>query len=230
MMRPRPSLVILAVVLGAAWLAIPPPSQAAFSLRLQSGDDDITITDGGVGDSHSATGAITFVGAVGDFILNVTTGLSKPIVGGPNEAHIDLNSVDVMFSRAGGTLTITLVDTFNLPPQPAPFTLQSMVGGTVFAPPGSTLTFQSWANSDTPVQLGPFGLGPFSGSETTTFSATGPFSLQSQAVITFTGPGVVSFNGNTIAAVPAPGGITLVLCAGVPFLGFCGLRRLQKKA
>ena len=66
----------------------------------------VTIVDGGAGDTLPATvGAINFNGAVGNWIINLTTGLSGFGGGTP---QVDLNSVD--FTSSGGHLTITLSD------------------------------------------------------------------------------------------------------------------------
>ena len=78
--------------------------------------DDV---DGGVGtfttkgfstsaDGSPGDGLVTFNGAVGSFIVNVTTGISKPVIGNPSKGRIDLNSVNV--SGSAGTLQLMLTD------------------------------------------------------------------------------------------------------------------------
>ena len=64
---------ILAVALGLALLAVAAaPSHAVPVLRLTAdGGVPVTITDGGGGDFNGATGAITFIGPVGVFEVNI---------------------------------------------------------------------------------------------------------------------------------------------------------------
>jgi hypothetical protein len=180
-------------------------------------------------------GLVSFSGALGNFSVNVTTGTSKPLVGGLNKAEIDLNSVNVTSQGSGGNLTIVLADTgFTSPVGPA--TLDSSVGGTVAPGSGNSFTFQSWANNSnlsplpastfvappgsiTPGLQGPFLPTAFSSDISTPITASSNFSLFSEAVINLTGGGeTVSFDGFTTVTTPAPGAIVLAL-SGLPILG-----------
>ncbi len=238
-----PPPTILLVVLTV--LTTPTFADAGFYLRLQSGSDVVVVQDNQVGDANSAVGAITFIGNVGsNFTTNVTTGLTNPIVGNNSTGHLDLNSVNVA-SNGSGSLTITLVNDAMSSPTTTPAEVQliSQLGGTLSG--SGQLTYQSWFNpsggtgptfdgngvmtvpggSQSSGQLGPYS-GPFSGYSATnyfTLSST-PYTLFNQAVISFNGPGSVSFNGDTLLATPAPGGLALALCA-LPFLGFAYSRR-----
>ena len=73
----------------------------------------VFCADGDSCDANGASGAVTFVGALGAFSVNVTTGLSKPVLTGGNPL-MDLNSVDVV-TQAGAlemhTLAILFSDT-----------------------------------------------------------------------------------------------------------------------
>jgi len=98
------------------------PVQAAFVLTLDdptsSGIDVVladyllpgSLTDSGLQVSHldnaGGMGVISFSGAVGAFNVNVTTGVSDPIIG---PSRLDLNSIDV--SGSAGTLNVSLTDT-----------------------------------------------------------------------------------------------------------------------
>ena len=75
----------------------------ALQLRLSSGLTTVTVNDG------NADGFVTFNGAVGDFNINVSTGLSDPALAGPYP-HMDLNSVNVA-STAPASIAILLSDT-----------------------------------------------------------------------------------------------------------------------
>jgi len=80
---------------------------------------DVTLTDGDPGDQSSEAGAIVFNGTLGVFAINVTTGISKPLVTSPQ--LMDLNSVSVS-SGAAGQLFIQLTDT-GFGPTTDPFSL-----------------------------------------------------------------------------------------------------------
>ncbi len=238
------------ILVGAGILTTPSLAGAAFQLRLQAGSDVVVVQDNQAGDLNAAVGAITFSGPVGgNFTLNVTTGLTNPVIGNSFAAHMDLNSVNVS-STSGGSLAITLINDAVTSPTitPTPVGLTSQVGGTLTS--SGSFTFQSWFNpnaaaaptygpngqllapggSITPGELGPYTGGPFSGSASSQFMLNQtPYSLFSQAFINFDGQGVVSFNGDTILATPVPGGLTLALC-GLPFLGVAYWRRRAKKA
>src|SRR5262245_784519 len=72
-----------------------------FRLRLEdtATGEGVVLTDNGAGDINGLNGAITFSGSIGGFVVNVTTGLSQPIIGGTNNyAELDLNSVNVSMS------------------------------------------------------------------------------------------------------------------------------------
>src|SRR5262245_28650904 len=107
----------------------------------------VVVTDGEDGDINPLTGVITYSGAINnDFLVNVTTGVSKPVIGGVNNyAELDLNSVNVQVGRAG-TLRITLEDTGYTSGPDGELSAVGAVGGTLIAAPGSTATFQSWVN------------------------------------------------------------------------------------
>src|SRR5215218_4149397 len=89
---------------------ITPASAGPVTIRLDDGLGNVVeVADGSAGDINPVAGAVTYMGAVGAFILNVTTGLSAPLIGSSGVAEIDLNSVDVNTSGAG-TLTIWISD------------------------------------------------------------------------------------------------------------------------
>jgi hypothetical protein len=212
----------------------------SFRLRIENTGlgQGTVITDNGPGDSNPLTGVITFSGSLpGGFAVNVTTGLSKPMIGGTtNIAEIDLNSVNVQTTGAG-TLRITLEDTDFINGANGTLSFIGGVGGTLTATGGSSATFNAWVNpGDLVPALGPdtfpaaplgaiggipagsiaafgsgvtFGPGAFSATGEAPFIKSGPYSLFSQANIVFTGAGVVSFDLDS-QVVPEPSSMILL--------------------
>ena len=229
----------------------------SFRLRIENTGlgQGAVITDNGVGDSNPLIGVITFSGPVpGGFVVNVTTGLSKPMVGGTtNIAELDLNSVNVQTAGAG-TLRITLEDTDFIAGANGLLSFVGLVGGTLTAPGGSSVTFNTWVNpADLVPALGPdtspaaalgaiggipagsiaafgsgvsFGPGGYSATGGAPFIKSGPYSLFSQSTIVFTGAGTVSFDLDS-RVVPEPSSLLLL---GTGLLGVATLgRRYSKK-
>jgi hypothetical protein len=125
-------------------------------LRLSDGTTTVTIVDNGSGDiASSIPGMITFAGGIGEFMINVTTGISTPVVGAPNAPHLDISSLQVT-SRVndplcptckgtGGTLTISFTDTNFVPLAPNLTFFRSTIGGT--AGPGVTGSFSTYLDN-----------------------------------------------------------------------------------
>ena len=101
------------LLIGLAALAASAVSVSAHAvpqLRLSDGINTVTVTDSGAGDVNPLAGVVVFNGAVGDFSVNVTTGITKPLLGSPTDPILDLNSIDVT-GAAGGVLTIEFTKT-----------------------------------------------------------------------------------------------------------------------
>jgi hypothetical protein len=201
-------------------------ARADFKIRIEDptnpSNPPLTITDNGPGDTNALVGQISFNVQYGNFLVAAETGISKPIVGGPSRAEVDLNSLNIT-SFGGGQLLITLEDTdFTVPPN-ALLTMQSSVGGTMTAEAGSSVTFTAYANPGNAVPfvlntdvtnipagsvalpLGTFTTDNYNNTATTTFTRTpgSPYSLFSQARIVAVGDfSSIGFDHSTFVTAP----------------------------
>jgi hypothetical protein len=245
-------LLVMAMLLMAAIVAFPPMANAVPTLYLLDLDNTanyVLITDGGNGDSNTAAGAVTYIGGIGNFIITVNTGLSKPILGSTSQPQLDLSSVEL--SGAAGNIAIMFNDTgFSLP---GTNTANMSIGGTVG--PGSTVTYNTYyssinaginlpLSSSVPSLATLIGsLGGFSnpGTSAVSFggdfsgviSPTNPFSLTEVVIISHTGLGVSNTSFNAALAVvpfsiPVPAPSTLLLL-GSGLVGLVGLRFRRKR-
>jgi hypothetical protein len=73
-------------------------ANATVELQLTSGATVITVTDGLAGDANPAANVVTFIGAVGSWNLNITTGFGEGTFPG---AIMDLGSANTSLGGAG---------------------------------------------------------------------------------------------------------------------------------
>ena len=192
--------VSAAVVLAALTFVAPADRANALTLQLTQGLNTVTTNDG------VTPGLAQFIGALGTYIVNVSTGISDPILGSPAAPHMDLNSVNVA-GPSGGVLTIMLSDTgFNGTGGLISFLHQ--IGGTVTGGSVSVKTYFDASNTlfgtGTLLSSFAFGTSPFSNAATGVgLSLLTPYSLTQVVTLTLGGGGIASFNSE-LQATPIP--------------------------
>jgi hypothetical protein len=214
---------ILALCLSAA------PAMAGMKLMLDAGGGNtVTVTDADL------DGVISYIGAVGGSVwtVNITTGISKPVLGGPGVAEMHLDSVNVS-SGGAGVLDVWLTDTdFVLPPAVTVGILTSEFGGVADA--GGTV--QLWQSLDpvnaewgvpasSTLDSGPLGPGSFNDTRSMGVPISGSFSLTEKVTITHTGAGQSTSFDAVSQVVPIPGAVLL----GILGLSAAGIK-LRKYA
>jgi hypothetical protein len=215
----RQNVYLLAFVL---LLAVCMPASATLQLTLSSGvGPAIVVNDNVAGDSNPAAGVITFIGPVGNWTINVTTGLIA------NSPLIDLNSTDTVAGGGSGINALTLQ--FSATDYTGPVNgLNSRIGGTLGS--GANLTYQGYVNGNnalngtvTPIgALQSFGPGPvqFSGVVHGGSAGPGMFSLTQVVTISGSGQGINSSFDAAIDPVPEPASVALLGGALLMTMGF----------
>jgi hypothetical protein len=224
----KPSWLAIVLVMGLAATLSLISTAHALTVRLSDGTTTVTVADGGVGDSCAATGCVGFAGGVGSFIVNITTGISKPLLPG---ARLELSSVDVFSAGGGDSLTIDLTDAGFLPGTAG--TLTSTLAGVLGAPAGSTVNAQQCVGvgefdcSNVTITHAQFGPGAYSQSVSASFASAIPFSITETVVLAFTGFGSNSLS-QASTAVPQPLAL-LLLGLGLAGLGAIPMWRASRR-
>jgi hypothetical protein len=224
-------LTLSAVVLATVSLA---PAYAVETLTLSdnAGDTATGIV------SSSVPGLITFAGAVGNWTLNLSAGISMPIIGSATSPAMDLISVNGFSAGpgklSGNVLTITFTDTgFG----PTTGTASTGISGTQSH---GSINFSTSANGAALTSSGALTTAPFSSSKDGALSAFSGY-LSETVVLTATGSEIVAFDAslcttptsgsptpNTPPATIPDSGMTLVLLgAGLTALGLFARMRKQ---
>ena len=230
------------IILGAsaAMLMAASSANAAFIMTLDDAstagidaiiqDDTLAgvLTSAGfttdVDGSSAQAGVVTYNGGFGSFIVNVTTGLSKPVLNAPGTI-LDLNSVNV--SGGTGTLTIGLTDTDFLRGSVGSlhFEIGGTTNGTVSASAYMDATNAEFGTGTTLGSMTTAGTGAFAYTSGITTVGSDPYSLSIFATVTHQNAGdVSSFDAGV---VPEPSMLAL-MSLGLVGLGFAGRRKLTK--
>jgi len=217
-------------------------NQAHAVLILKLTDDlnnSVTIADEGLGDDGAGAGLIVFNGDIpgSSFTINITTGVSKPVLGTPLEPRMDLNSLNIS-TTGGGGLTIELTDTdFLIPNLDYSAKFVATIGGVA----SGTISYESYMDANnaefaTTTSLTDSGdLGP-GGFTTENIANTGPlggtpYSLTQVIKINHLSAGSnTSFNAS-LQGHPIPEPATMLLFgSGLVCVGFWCRRRKGVRA
>ncbi len=182
-MRTKTALLHALITVAAASIAATQASATPI-LRLEAlGFGSATIADGSALDFNPIAGVVTAINALpgSDWAINVTTGLSKPVLGSADLPMLDLSSVSVS-SLGGGTLNIWLTDT-GFTAKPDEVNALAAIGGTIAS--GGTVSYKTYFDASNVAfgtateltSLGAFGSSAFADSAGTTFSSATPYSL-----------------------------------------------------
>lgn len=175
------------------------------------------INDNVAPDGAPALGAIVFNGSVGDWQLNVDTGIGFPLFA--NQPHLDLNYTALSATGAvGDYLVIDFTESAEAVAAPS---ISTHIGGTN----NSTITSAFVrVNGVQTGSLGPFNAASFSASGSATGSLVAPYSLTQRIVITRNAAGTVNASGD-FEVIPEPATLSLF---GLGMAGVAALRRRRQ--
>ncbi len=227
-------------IAAAALVFVSPLAHSQSVLQLQNGATIVTIGDNSANDSNGSTGVITYMGAVGNFNTNITTGSSKPAVGGATTPELDLTSLNITNDTdSPQTLTLLFSDNNFGPVTGTPQASLSItqLGQSPSGPANGSVSYRGYfdsanmtlAQTTLLTSIGPItttGNGSNSGSLGT---FANPFALTQAVTITLNAGGTFLGSAN-LDIVPVPevntvlAGVLATIVIGVSF----ARRRLSK--
>lgn len=215
---------LIGAVIGTLILACSSGAQATPTLSFSvDGGAAITCADGDACDLNGQTGVVTFSNTLSTFTVNVTTGLSKPLLTG--NPLMDLNSINLQTALSGiHTLEILFSDTSFT----SPGLISGAIGGTLSGLSSiAASAYYSTANTlfgqDKLIGALTFGSSSFNGGMPGVNVAAPLYSLTEKLVFTTNGPGL--YSGDFDLKIPEPEILSLL---GVALLGLGVSSRRRK--
>jgi len=220
---------LLKILAVAFTIGLTASAYAVPTLWITDGTNSVVISDQGAGDVSSVLGQVTWTGSIGNWNLNVDTGITYPALGTLVFPQLDLAFV-AGSNGSGGTLWIEFsADGFGPSSGTSAASIGGTTDGTVAAWTGGGTSNALFDSSTVLEDFGTFGGPSFSGSLIGgVVTNAGPYSLTEVIKITHGGSAITS--GDLKLSVPDGGATALLLGLGLLGVGVFARRRKGAKA